>query len=340
MKHAIKLKLTAGGVGTLISYMSAIMHNGDPVELHTDRTLIVTLKELFKIPDSKLKIIPIDSNGLSDGTTEISDISKIFSQYFEVEVLHAFGKDFQVPYQRGGKPLIGLACYQDHEHLVNFKANDTTWPNCRYYSLDDYARIVTFIKRMGYEVITLDDRRISLEQKAYLLNEMCSAVIGYEGGMHHLAHLLKVPSIILPWSQEFEIIDHRHMYKHILHLDKRTYFARSVDEIVAWTPDEFQGLLQHLKDGHGNNIFLFDGDTPDNTNNILVANDLSMVAVKVASGPWAGTCKHKLPLKSWDREFILEHQMHNPRMLKNPVTFVDPAVINDIPLTNDSDSIG
>ena len=106
------------------------------------------------------------------------------------------------------------------------------------------------------------------------MNELCDAIIGYEGGMAHLAHLLKIPSIILPYHHDGK----RALYQpdgqvdidllhatHKLHIDRRTYFLNSSDEIINWSPAQLRQTIDNLHNQQGNNILFGDTITVDST---------------------------------------------------------------------------
>ncbi len=65
-----------------------------------------------------------------------------------------------------------------------------------------------------------------------------------------MAHTLKIPAIILPWRpyETFLNIDS-------LHLDKRTYFVRSIEEILSWNKFKLQDIIEELYNEVTNNIF-------------------------------------------------------------------------------------
>jgi hypothetical protein len=333
MKETLTFEITSGGLGTMISFLSMVMTTGKHVVLRTNRTSVMELKQIFMIPDEQLTIIPMEPETDPPPPTT-SDISKLLSHYYHAEEIQVLGQKFLVPNRTGGKKLVALACYQQPEHIANFNDQDETWPNYRYYSLDDYNRLIKYIKQLGYDVITLDSRHMSLEQKVYIMNEMCHCLIGYEGGMHHLAHLLKLPCIMLPWRRfsghplnpKFKK-NETHFYEHLLHVDKRTYFAKSIDEIVNWSLDDFKEIITSLKNGRGNNVLLQDDAKPGLANPIMITNDLSTLAVTVGSQ----LIKQSLPLKGWEIAFIIHHYVHqNTNILGNPVSFVDPLLLSHV----------
>jgi len=279
MKEPLTLSRSVGGLGSFIAYLSMIIDTGKPVILKTRNTVFDHLKKIFRIPDNQLTVI-FDENHIDDDTEVCSDTCKIFNPYFDVKTIHVLGQNFEVNTNNIKKSYIGLACYQDFKHLTQYDKDDLTWPNYRYYSIEEYAELVKFIKQIGYEVLTLDARDSSPEQKVYLINEMCQCVIGYEGGMHHIAHLLKIPSIILPWRQwsstDIDLDElMQDLMQHLLHLDTRTYFAKSLTEITRWDQTKFNEMIEKLNNEKGNNIFI--------NKDVYLANDLQTLILNVGT---------------------------------------------------------
>jgi hypothetical protein len=68
--------------------------------------------------------------------------------------------------------------------------------------------------------------------------------------MMHLAHTLKVPTIILPRRYDsFELASHT------MHLDKMTYFVSNVNELLNWSVDDLKSIIIDLKKEKGNNFY-------------------------------------------------------------------------------------
>ena len=164
------------------------------------------------------------------------DLFKVYSPYYKI---HRAVKK---------RPFIGIASYQDS---VVIEPNNTTYPNCKIYSLTQYAELYKFIKICGYDVISLDSRDISVESKAYLISEYCECVIGYEGGIAHLCHMLNVPYIMFPWHREFA------SDTKLIHLDNQTYFLDSFEEVLSWSPAKLNQCIEELYIGNTNNELVY-----------------------------------------------------------------------------------
>jgi hypothetical protein len=78
---------------------------------------------------------------------------------------------------------------------------------------------------------------------------MCDFVIGYEGGIAHLSHMLDTPTFILPWRINTILPE-------LLHLDKKTYFCQSVNEVIGWSKFEVLEKVDQLTNKETNNRFL------------------------------------------------------------------------------------
>jgi hypothetical protein len=131
--------------------------------------------------------------------------------------------------------------------------NNTTYPNCKIYSIDQYAELYKFIKISGYDVLSLDSRDISVENKAYLISEYCECVIGYEGGIAHLCHMLNVPYIMLPWHLANVKFDSK-----LLHIDDKTYLLDSFEQLLSWSALEINHCILELSIGNTNNELVHD----------------------------------------------------------------------------------
>ena len=258
---------SAMAVGMSISFLS-MLNNSDHsfhIQVDSPNHSLIPLKKIFNINNDKISISVTDDMS-KNIFWKLSDVGKLTSPYISPEFVNI--RNQQVPVaSKTGKPCIALACYQDYQHLQNFDSTDPNWPNNRYWSVQEYAKIFELIKRAGYEVVTLDNHAITLEDKVYWLNEYCDAVIGYEGGLCHLAHTLQIPTIILPWRpyESFLNIDS-------LHLDQRTYFVRSIEEILSPNKFDLHNIIEQLHNQVTNNVF-YEGD-------VSFARDFSEYRIK------------------------------------------------------------
>ena len=266
----LEYRLNHAGLGTIISTLSMLLSSEQHIKLYADQHQVVhQLKSLLNISDDQLTISTEDSTA-EDISSQLSDQGKYFSPYFNVDSVQVFGRT--LPTKKSPKPCIGLAMYAQCDPGVN---TNNKYPHNRYYSQEVYASIFRLIINSKFDVITFNTD-VDLEHKIFMLNELCGCVIGYEGGMCHLAHLLKIPTIILPHHHvadgtrslrdENGRVDISLLYDtHKLHVDRRTYFLNSSDEIVGWTPDQLKQQIANLQNKQGNNILFSDVVIDPNT---------------------------------------------------------------------------
>lgn len=265
--NVIKIKSTRG-LGANIGLVSLFMHTKEPVTLHLGNDMFSiwsTLKRVLGLDRIHLILdnnIPESEDFFLDDT--FFDKSKFFVDYFRPKTIVYMDKhiNFKKPY---GKRAICLLMYNDTNGIMNSTDKDnieyTKYPYGRQYSIEDYMQIFKLIRSAGYDVITIDSLETRLDDKIYAMATYCDAVIGYEGGLQHLAHTLDIPSFVLPWR--YNVINNdplNHLVTHAMHLDRKTYFCESIDECLSWTSDMFINKLNQLKAGLGNNIF-FDPKT-------------------------------------------------------------------------------
>jgi len=246
----LEYEISPTGLGTTISIISMLLHSGKDIVLYapTDYTTVRDLKKIFNL--AQLTIV--DKEILQhDIWPKCTDKSKFFSPYFDTNYLTLFDRKYAISNKR--KPCIGLAT---GDLSMDFPHN--AFPYNRFNSREFWANIFQLIQSAGYDVITLNLPHTSIEQKTWILNELCDCIVGYEGGICHLAHLLSVPTIIMPWHHhedgsppEPDIF----YVPHKLHLDSKTYFVKDEQEILSWSVDCFTKLVTQLHHAQGNNIF-------------------------------------------------------------------------------------
>lgn len=253
-----RYNLPKDGLGTLIIKMSFLLATGQPTiaVVPNENNLVFDLKRIFKIPDDRLTI-ELGSNGYPDLET---DELCTFAPYFTSDIINLFGKDFGTA--RKKKPCVALVMH--HGTGLGDNLPSRSMPYNKFATANEYNQIFDQLSKFGYDVISINSRDIDVEQKTYLLNELCEFVIGYEGGMHHLAHCLGIPSIVLPWK--YNDMGHPPVYPgiyyetHRYHADKKTYFLNTIDEFFNLDQTQLTQLLERLHNNQGNNI-LFDANT-------------------------------------------------------------------------------
>jgi len=288
------------GLGTTISLLSLFFHIGKPVILRAPENykILREVKTVFDIPDEKLTIINQESipNSITNRAQHcVSDYCKFWSPYFGVDKLCYTGQHVQTGKKH--RPCIGLVT--NNGWWVDELPSNSV-PFNRYYKKDFWLKIYDLIMQAGYDVVGLNSTLQSLEQKVYMLNELCDAVIGSEGGICHLAHLLNVPSIIMPWHHHESGADPHEdgslfYVPHKMHLDRRTYFVKSQEEILHWSPKDLCHQIDKLRLQQGNNVY-FNSD-------YSIGQEHGIHVIKNYTVPEATQAQ----LTEWENEFIHTH---------------------------------
>lgn len=269
------------GLGTNIGLLSMLLHTGKKVEISTSRQwseYLQIFKNLFNLEN--LSVI-LDNHIVNDNTSyfhTFTDTDKFFAPYITNDVLNYKGEYYRISTNNDTRKYIGIACYGDIKSESVFDRNHQAYnilpyPKNKQYPIEDYAAIFSLAKKAGYDVITFDNPEMPLDEKIFLMNQYCACIIGYEGGLAHLAHTIKVPYIMLPWhrfisghiplpneinydgEEKYPFDDARLNYSYAIHLDEKTYFAKNINEVLNWTPDRLKEVIEMLKNDYGNNIY-------------------------------------------------------------------------------------
>jgi hypothetical protein len=235
------------GMGTELILLSVLLDVG-VTELYVSHKSVyhnfVIYKQIFNIHDEKLTVF------LTENSTGLlpNDFFKMYSPYYTV------------PRLARSRPFIGIACYTDASQIFNNSNNSTEFPFDKTYPIEENLKIIEFIKMAGYDVITIDSRDSDKITKAHLIKDLCECVIGYDGGIAHLCHMLEVPYFMLPWRSRQNNIPS----EQLLHLDKKTFFLNNINELLSWTKEHLNQQITKLNDNQGNNKFLLgnDNETP------------------------------------------------------------------------------
>jgi hypothetical protein len=227
------------GLGTELCAFSTFVNSnlgtlfvaGDPKYHSFDR-----YKKIFNVCDDRLRLRSYDDRFSDDVFVDPQDLFKLYSPYVIKER------------PKKTRKFVGLSCYHSADFMFDCTDMNTDYPHSKLYPIEIYQRLFQVIKSWGYDVITFDSRDTSIEDKADLIN-MCDFVIGYEGGIAHLSHMLDTPTFILPWRVNTVLPE-------LLHLDKKTYFCQSVNEIIGWSRSEVLEKVYQLNKKETNNRFL------------------------------------------------------------------------------------
>jgi hypothetical protein len=294
--NKIEYELSAMAVGMSISFLSMLVNSTESFHIYVDSPnhSLIILKTMFGIPDEKISISV--KNSLDNNMFwELSDMGKLTSQYLDIDGFYLKGNYVKLSTNKN-KPCIALTSYQDYKHLKDFDSQDPHWPNSRYRSMEEYSKLYALIKNAGYEVITLDNHSISLEDKLYWMNEYCDAVIGYEGGLCHLAHVLKIPSIIIP-VKPYESF----LTSHSLHVDSKTYFPFTFEEMLDWSPDDLKSIIIMLHNNMGNNALT--------NGKVVFANNFSEYEILIDNKSYSVLSGIRLHEMNFFQKYIKNHNI-------------------------------
>jgi len=246
------------GLGIIITQLSFLLALGRPVRavVANSNNLIYDFKRIFQIPDEHL-VIESGTHGYPDLET---DELCTYAPYFYSNYVKLFDQQ----YSTARKKKICVALAMHHNGGLTDPAEQYGMPYNKFATADDYNQIFQRLTELGYDVITMNQTGMTVEQKIYMLNELCDFVIGYEGGIGHLAHVLGIPYFCLPWR----LNDMGHpgiqpglwLESHRFHPDRRTWFLQSVQEFLTWTDNDLKAMTDRLYNNGGNNV-LFDSDT-------------------------------------------------------------------------------
>lgn len=249
------------GLGIIITQLSFLMAIPEPVVavVKNSNNLVYDFKRIFQIPDSKLIIEP-GTHGHADLET---DELCTYVPYFHSNDIVIFGNQYSTA--RKKKSCVALAMHHDgglHDPTGRFGM-----PYNKFATAEEYNKIFEHLTSLGYDVITMNQTSMNLEQKIYLLNELCDFVIGYEGGLGHLAHVLGIPYFCLPWK----LNDMGHAGEqpglwyepHRFHPDRRTWFLHGIDEFLDWNRATIKHMTDRLYNNGGNNVLFEPGTTMD-----------------------------------------------------------------------------
>lgn len=229
------------GLGTQLGAISTMLSAGVTEIEVNDMAIYNALNDSKQIFNIDHLTITFSYNPNFEHPLYPDDCFKLFSPYYKKP--KGDGKR---------KPYIGLACYDNAERVFDQTYTHLDYPYNKLYPLENNLDIIELIKRAGYDVVTLDSKDVSRADKAWLIENLCDCVIGYEGGIAHMSHMLNVPYIMLPWRKNSGL-------EQLLHLDDTTYFLNSIHELLNWVNDDKHKLydtINALNEGRGNNKFL------------------------------------------------------------------------------------
>jgi len=249
------------GLGIIITQLSFLLAMGRPVRavVTNPDNLIYDFKRIFQIPDEHL-VIESGTHGYPDLET---DELCTYAPYFHTDHVRVLGKEYSTVPKK--KTCVAVAMH--HNGGLTDPIGHCGMPYNKFATADEYNQLIQQLTAMGYDVITMNQSGMVLEQKIYLLNELCDFVIGYEGGLGHLAHVLSIPYFCLPWR--FNDMGHPGVQPglwleaHRFHPDRRTWFLKDIAEFLSWDKRQLADMVNRLHEQQGNNILFESGTTMD-----------------------------------------------------------------------------
>jgi hypothetical protein len=257
--ETLKLKLNndhSVGLGDNLCLLSSLANIPPPVELyvnneHNTFDRLTQYKRIFRIPNSQLVIHPSDENG---NFNNVGWPVKFFTEYFRPSYVSTHGRTHPLNVNRNDKKCIAIACSFDID-----KEQADRWPWCRARPASYWGRVFAWVKQMGYDVITVDYAQHDLEDKIELLAKHCRAIISYEGGMAHLAHMLNLPCFLVDWRLPSPSTQLGKFHCEFVHKSKSVYILRDDEELMSWDSNTFSTNIFALEQGKTNNR-LVNGD--------------------------------------------------------------------------------
>lgn len=244
------------GLGDNLCLLSALTNVPAPIELYVNNThdtydKLVQYKRIFRIPKDQLDIFPADTSG---DFNNVGWPIKFFTDYYRPSHVNLKGNIIKLNERPNEKKFIAIAAqFQEHAGQAD------TWPHARGRPIEYWARIFAYVKSMGYDVVTVDQAQNNLETKVELLAKHCRAIISYEGGMAHMAHMLGLPCFLVNWQLPSPSTDLAGFHCEFVHKTDTVYILRNDAELFSWTSEEFGTKIFELEQGKGNNR-LVNGD--------------------------------------------------------------------------------
>ena len=239
------------GLGDNLCLLSALANIPPPVDLyvnnkHNTFDRLTHYKKIFRIPDAQLKIFQCEENG---NFNNVGWPVKLFSDYFRPTYVTANGLTIQTRTKADSKKkfiAIAGSTIPDGRGL-------NEWPACRSRPQEFWNSLYGYIQSLGYEAVSVDNHFTSLEDKVEILSKHCKAIISYEGGMAHLAHMLRLPCILLDWKLPSPSTTLGEYHCEFVHRTDSVYVVRNDAELFSWNEGKFSSVVNDLYEGKTNN---------------------------------------------------------------------------------------
>jgi hypothetical protein len=239
------------GLGDNLCLISALATLPKKVILHTNNdhdtfNRLSNYVRMLRVPKDKLEIRPCSVTGTFDNT---GWPLKVFTDYYKTDIVHVNNQLIKIDKSVNKKYIALVTAFE------NDPTGRNEWPWSRNRPIEYWAKIFAWIRSIGYEVITFDDPYIDLEKKLEIMAKDCQAIITYEGGMAHLAHMIDMPCFIVDWKHQSPSTNLNVFHVDFVHRSNSVYILRNDIEILNWDRLAFDLTVTKLKEGKGNNRF-------------------------------------------------------------------------------------
>jgi hypothetical protein len=275
------------GLGTFLGSLSLLYHTNKRVRWLVEESNAHIAHNNFKSTIQTFNLDPdlIEFKFVKTGDfipEKIGDTVKIFSPYIKFAGMKNNRK----------KPFILIPMYGTCLPL-NPRIDDKEQPFVKFQKDYVYSHVINLCLSLGYDVVTLDKLSMSVKEKILFMINYCEAVIGYEGGLAHLAHALDIPCIILPHKKP--------MNTTILHMHEKAYHITDVNEIMEMKIPGLLYILEKCKENRGNNVVFSDNYES------FVTPTYDYLLFKSKLNTQNSFLWHNVWLTEGDRKFINDH---------------------------------
>lgn len=249
---------SSAGLGDNLCLLSALANTPNKINLYTtnehntfDR--LSALTNLLQIPTTSLEILPGSENGNFHNT---GWPLKLLTDYYRPKFVQVNNQLLENKFDIEKKCVALVGFYDSPQGLdQQHGAEKNHWPWCKRRPVEYWTKIFAWIKSMNLDVITLD-RFWSLDNKVEALIKNCCAVISYEGGIAHLAHVLSIPCFVIDWKHPSPSTRFDTFHVDLVHKAHTVYIVRDDNELFEWDYSQFRNKIEQLSKGMTNNRIL------------------------------------------------------------------------------------
>lgn len=242
------------GLGDNLCLLSTLNNLPHKVKLyvsndHQTYNRLSHLAKILRIEKGNLEILESGSNGDFPNT---GWPIKLFNDYYKPFFVNVNGQILRTNSTKDKRCIAIAGFFSDPPSNHN-----NEWPWCKHRPIEYWAKIFAWLHGLGYEVITVDNAGFDLEDKIELLVKNCRAIVSYEGGMAHLAHMLRIPCFLIDWKHPSPSTTLGDFHCDFVHYTSSVHIVRDDNELFSWDYDMLTGRIAELSQGRTNNR-LFD----------------------------------------------------------------------------------